>query len=85
MSGLPKMLAWISEDKRREVVSWPQPCRYTIGSVDDGGTLSGIARLFYGAAKKWREIYRANPATIKDPNRIDRGQELIIPKLAGDR
>ena len=33
------------------------PCRYEIGSGDDGGTLSGVAKLFYGNATRYREIF----------------------------
>lgn len=68
-------------DFRREVVSAPKPCLYTIGTVDDEGTLSGVARLFYGDARKWREIYEANRAVIKNPDAIDCRARLTIPRL----
>src|SRR5687768_8297361 len=63
-----KLVAKLTEelvvDLRREVVSAPRPCVYKIGTVDDGGTLSGVAHLFYGDASKWRPIYEANRAVL---------------------
>jgi uncharacterized protein YijF (DUF1287 family) len=63
--------------------SKPQPPEqtrsYTVGSNKDGGTLSGIAKLFYGDASKWRVIYNSNRDAISDPNRIRNGMSLQIP------
>lgn len=69
------------ETLRKQLVSAPKPLVYTVGSVDDGGTLSGIARLFYGDATKWKIIYEANQQLIKNPNIISDGMKLNIPKL----
>ena len=66
---------------KREVVSATKPCVYGLGTVEDGGTLSGVARLFYGDATKWRQIYEANRSSIKNPNVVDGGVRLTIPKL----
>jgi hypothetical protein len=71
---------WREADNIR-ISSQPLPCRYRIGSADDGGTLSGISRLFYKDAGKWRQIYEANKAIIKDPNIIEVGMVITIPKL----
>ena len=76
-----KVQASIETDLRNEVISAPRPYVYTLGSVDDGGTLSGVARLFYGDARKWRQIHRANLATIKNPDLVGTGMKIIIPKL----
>ena len=40
--------------KSGEILSAPKPCVYKMGTMNDTGTLSGVARLFYGDASKWR-------------------------------
>jgi len=47
--------------------------------VVKGDTLSQIAEREYGDASRWREIYQANRATIKNPNLIYPGQKLRVP------
>jgi len=47
--------------------------------VVKGDTLSQIAQREYGDATRWREIYQANRATIKNPNLIYPGQKLRLP------
>jgi hypothetical protein len=77
---LAQLLArWRKADNTR-ISSQPLPCKYRIGSADDGGTLSGIARLFYGDATKWREIYEANRSVIKNPDIIQGREVITIPK-----
>lgn len=46
-----------------------------------GDTLVRLARLYYGASHTdgWAIIYNENRATIRDPNLIYPGQELLIP------
>ncbi|MCM1182767.1 MAG: LysM peptidoglycan-binding domain-containing protein [Roseburia sp.] len=51
---------------------------YTVQSDD---SLAKIADRFYGDATKWKAIYEANKASVKNPNLIYRGQVLIIPDL----
>jgi nucleoid-associated protein YgaU len=69
------------EKLSKQLVSAPKPLVYTVGTVNDGGTLSGIARFFYGDATKWEMIYEANQQLIKNPNVITEGMKLTIPKL----
>jgi len=69
------------ETLRKQLVSAPKPLVYTVGSVNDGGTLSGIAKMFYGDATKWKLIYEANQQLIKNPDKITDGMKLTIPKL----
>ena len=76
-----KAVNQLDEDLRKEIVNAPKPLIYTVSMLDDGGTLSGISRLFYGDATKWRKIYDANRNAIKNPNVIDSGMKLTIPKL----
>ena len=60
------------------------PCRYEIGSGDDGGTLSGVAKLFYGNAARYREIFEANRDVLKSPDVIRKGMVIFIPAPAAD-
>jgi len=47
--------------------------------VRRGDTLARIAQDNYGAPGRFRDIVRANPLVISDPNRIFPGQTLKIP------
>ena len=49
--------------------------------VKRGDTLSGIAKEVYGDGRKWRDIYEANKDKIKDPDLIQVGWELRLPKI----
>ena len=71
---------WTEADRKR-IASQPLPCQYRVGSVEGGSTLSGIARLFYGDARQWPKIYEANKAIIKNPDIIEQGMRITIPKL----
>jgi hypothetical protein len=71
----------LDADLRREVLNTPKPFVYTLGTLNDGGTLSGVARLFYGDPNKWHQIYEANRKTIKNPNVLRGNEKLVIPKL----
>jgi nucleoid-associated protein YgaU len=46
-------------------------------TVKPGDNLSKISQQFYGDAKKYMTIAKAN--NLEDPNKIKAGQELIIP------
>ncbi len=47
--------------------------------VKAGDSLSKIAGELLGDADRWKEIFEANKAQIKDPNVLNVGQELTIP------
>lgn len=51
--------------------------------VVPGDNLSKIAKQAYGEARRWREIYAANRATLRsgDPNLIFPGETIIIPGI----
>lgn len=49
-------------------------------TVQPGDTLSKIAQQFYGATNKYTVIFEANRDVLKDPNVIQPGQKLRIPK-----
>ena len=50
--------------------------RYTVKS---GDSLSKISREFYGNAGEYMKIFEANRDKLSDPNKIQPGQELVIP------
>jgi nucleoid-associated protein YgaU len=47
--------------------------------VQAGDSLSRIAKQFYGNADEYMRIFDANKDKLNDPNRIQIGQELVIP------
>jgi nucleoid-associated protein YgaU len=47
--------------------------------VQPGDSLSKIAKEFYGNADEYMRIFEANKDTLNDPNKIQIGQELVIP------
>ncbi len=47
--------------------------------VKKGDTLQKISDKVYGTTKRWKEIYEANKTTLKSPDLIKPGQELVIP------
>ena len=47
-----------------------------------GDTLSKISKQFYGDANKYMKIFEANRDKLKDPDKIQVGQELVIPEAA---
>ena len=76
---LRKLLDKLEDDLKQEVTSASKPCIYRVGTVSDDGTLSGIAKLFYGHPGKWKLIFEANRRSISDPNVIQNGMALTIP------
>jgi hypothetical protein len=49
-------------------------------TVSPGDTLSKISRQFYGDANQYMRIFEANRNTLSDPNKVDVGQDLVIPE-----
>ena len=48
--------------------------------VRRGDTLSSIATKMYGSPAQWKKIYDANRGTLKGPESLRVGQNLVIPK-----
>jgi nucleoid-associated protein YgaU len=48
-------------------------------TVKAGDTLSRISKEFYGDANEYMRIFYANRDKLKDPDRIQVGQELAVP------
>jgi len=51
--------------------------KYTVKS---GDSLSKISNEFYGSASQYMKIFEANRDQLSDPNKIQPGQELVIPE-----
>jgi LysM repeat protein len=48
-------------------------------TVKGGDTLSKISRQYYGDANEFMRIFYANRDKLNDPNKIQVGQQLVIP------
>lgn len=48
-------------------------------SVKSGDTLSKISKQYYGDSGEYMRIFYANRDKLSDPDRIQVGQELVIP------
>ncbi|MFN2454584.1 MAG: LysM peptidoglycan-binding domain-containing protein [Pyrinomonadaceae bacterium] len=48
-------------------------------TVQSGDTLSKISKHFYGDSNEFMRIFYANQDKLKDPDKIQVGQELTIP------
>jgi len=48
-------------------------------TVSKGESLSLIAKKYYGDLMDYKKIFNANTNILDNPDRIDVGQELIIP------
>jgi nucleoid-associated protein YgaU len=48
-------------------------------TVKSGDTLSKISRQFYGDANEYMRIFYANRDKLNDPDKIQAGQQLVIP------
>jgi outer membrane protein OmpA-like peptidoglycan-associated protein len=47
--------------------------------IQEGDSLSKIAKEQLGAAHRWQYLYEINKDRIKDPHRLKKGQKIIIP------
>lgn len=47
--------------------------------IKSGDTLSKISKHFYGNANEYMRIFYANRDKLSDPDKIQAGQELVIP------
>ena len=52
---------------------------YATYVVQKGDTLGKIAGHFYGEPKKYNQIFNANTNILEHPDKIEVGQELVIP------
>jgi nucleoid-associated protein YgaU len=59
-----------------------QPTTVTY-TVQRGDTLRGIADWFYGDRSRSQEIFAANRSAISDPEKLEEGTVLLIPRRGG--
>ncbi|MFN0276686.1 MAG: LysM peptidoglycan-binding domain-containing protein [Chitinophagales bacterium] len=55
---------------------------YGVHKVVAGDSLSKIAKMAYDDAGKYMKIFEANKEQLSDPDKIQIGQELVIPNLS---
>jgi TonB family protein len=67
---------------QEDYVQKMKPFTYSVGEANDGGTLSGLAKLVYGDKKMWIQIYAANRDVVSDPSALRYGMSLTIPASA---
>lgn len=65
------------DDRMQVSTPAPEAVMYTVKS---GDTLSKIAKVHYGDARKYPVIFEANQPLLKDPDKIYPGQVLRIPQ-----
>lgn len=70
--------SWLPD--RQSSSSQPTSVTYT---VQPGDTLRGIAYWFYGDRSRSQALYAANRSTIRDPQELDPGTVLRIPRHGG--
>lgn len=75
-SNYSDLVADISTNEQSQGNQEQQGESYTVQS---GDTLSKIAKQFYGDANEYMRIFYANRDQLNDPNKIQVGQELVIP------
>lgn len=68
---------WSSMPEAPQAAEEPAMTKY---KVKKGQTLADVSKDVYGTTKKWKKIYEANKATIKNPDKIYAGQVLNIPQ-----
>jgi outer membrane protein OmpA-like peptidoglycan-associated protein len=66
----------IQEEKKIESAIQVTTREYVI---QEGDSLSKIAKEQLGAAHRWQYLYEINKDRIKDPHRLKKGQKIIIP------
>jgi nucleoid-associated protein YgaU len=52
---------------------------YAMHTVTKGESLSVIAKHYYGDLMKYKQIFEANRHQLDNPDKIEVGQELVIP------
>ncbi|MFT4624405.1 MAG: nucleoid-associated protein YgaU [Myxococcota bacterium] len=57
------------------------PTAAPVHTVARGESLGGIAKHWYGDARKYTNIFEANRGTLSDPNVVEVGQRLTIPLI----
>jgi nucleoid-associated protein YgaU len=70
----------VEEVKVEGVEAPPQTGEVDFYVIEQGDTLSAIAKKFYGDANAYPKIVEANREVIKDADKIFPGQKIRLPK-----
>lgn len=65
--------------KKEKTTPKTAPDRPKTYVVEDGDTLYGIAKRFYGSIQAWKAIREANKALISSDNRLRAGDTIVLP------
>ena len=68
-----------AQTKKEKGAPAPAASRLKTHVVQEGETLTSIARRFYGSGKHWRKIQEANRAVISVDGKVDAGTEIALP------
>ena len=63
-------------EKKEEAKGPTRPKTYV---VEEGDTLYGVAKRFYGSIRSWKMIRDANKALISSDNRLKVGDTIVLP------
>ncbi len=81
--GMSDLIADINVDQSRQQAATaggsPSRAGGQTYTVKQGDSLSKISKQFYGNAHEYMRIFYANRDQISDPDKIQVGQQLIIP------
>ena len=69
----------VAEVKADQVAAPPQTAKVEFYEIQNGDTLSAIAKRFYGDANAYGRIFDANREVIKDADLIYPGQKIRVP------
>lgn len=64
---------------QEDLIAKKKPFTYVVGQANDHGTLQGIAKLVYGDAKMWVQIFEANRDVVEKPGVVPVGSSIVIP------
>jgi LysM repeat protein len=62
----------------------PEEEKVLIHIIKSGNTLWGLSKQYYNRTSLWPNIYRKNVETLRTPDFLPVGRELLIPELIGD-
>ena len=65
--------------KKEKTAPKAAPDRPKTYVVEDGDTLYGIAKRFYGSIQAWKNIREANKSLISSDNRLRAGDTIVLP------
>jgi anaerobic magnesium-protoporphyrin IX monomethyl ester cyclase len=65
--------------QQEDLIEKKKPFTYVVGDARDHNTFQGIAKLVYGDAKAWVQIFEANRSVVEKPGFIPPGTPILVP------